>query len=34
MHKSKAVIARDKGKTVEVIEIAVPEPGPNEVLVT
>ncbi|SVD33927.1 uncharacterized protein METZ01_LOCUS386781, partial [marine metagenome] len=33
MHKSKAVIARNRGERVEEVEILVPEPGPNEVLI-
>ena len=33
MHKSKAVIARNRGEKVEEVEILVPEPGAKEVLV-
>ena len=33
MHKSKAVIARNSGERVEEVEILVPDPGPNEVLI-
>ena len=33
MYKSKAVIARNSGEKVEEVEILVPEPGPNEVLI-
>jgi S-(hydroxymethyl)mycothiol dehydrogenase len=33
LHKSKAVIARNRGERVEEVEILVPEPGPNEALI-
>ena len=33
MHKVKAVVAKEKGAPVEVVEIEVPDPGPGEALV-
>ena len=32
-HKVKAVVAKEKGAPVEVVEIDVPDPGPGEALV-